>query len=393
MYIIYTIFPLLSDTVSLPVWLPSMASVAFLFVLYPKAFYNTVFYWFLAYAFVLWLYQTMGKPLTIGIGSVQDSKKLLIEYAYILPTISIFCILKYLNDHQLTKRLILWSVVGLYVSFVVSVPLMLKYNSLREALSINGEEFYVAGLPGYSLMHAYTLFIPAICYAVKITRGIRRWIFVVALMLLCYVVYDTFVTTSLIIMISILFFTLIYTDSNTHVSWIVFFIVGIFLVVLYERGFFISVIDWSLPLFEGTPVESKLLDFKESMIQGRIVGGTISVRQERHDKSWVSFGQNPIFGTGEVGGHSSILDRLGGMGIFAGIPFIMIFVSFIQQMVKCYKSRMARTFFWVGIAGGLVFLYQKGLWGSESWLIYMVLMPMIILVIERKELSYGTTTS
>ena len=82
MYIIYTIFPLLSDTVSLPVWLPSMASVVFLFVLYPKAFYNTVFYWFLAYAFVLWLYQTMGKPLTIGIGSVQDSKKLLIEYAY-----------------------------------------------------------------------------------------------------------------------------------------------------------------------------------------------------------------------------------------------------------------------------------------------------------------------
>ena len=300
MYIIYTIFPLLSDTVSLPVWLPSMASVVFLFVLYPKAFYNTVFYWFLAYAFVLWLYQTMGKPLTIGIGSVQDSKKLLIEYAYILPTISIFCILKYLNDYQLTKRLILWSVVGLYVSFVIAVPLMLKYNSLRAALSLDGEVIHVAGLPGYSLMHAYTLFIPAISYVAKISQGIRRWFFVVALLLLCYVVYDTFVTTSLIIMISILFFTLIYTDSNIQVFWIVFFIIGIILVVLFERGFFISVIDWSLPLFDGTPVESKLLDFKESMIQGRIVGGTVSTRQDLHDKSWVSFGQNPIFGAGKV---------------------------------------------------------------------------------------------
>ena len=73
------------------------------------------------------------------------------------------------------------------------------------------------------------------------------------------------------------------------------------------------------------------------------------------------------------------------MGLFAGIPFIMIFVSFIQQMVKCYKSRMARTFFWVGIAGGLVFLYQKGLWGSESWLIYMVLMPFGILTFEDQQ--------
>ena len=96
LYVLYLIFPLLADRFHIPVWLPSMAVVVVLYYLYPKAFVNNTFYWFVAYAAILGIYLLVGKRLTIGIGSVADSRKILIEFAYILPTISIYSILNHL---------------------------------------------------------------------------------------------------------------------------------------------------------------------------------------------------------------------------------------------------------------------------------------------------------
>ena len=114
LYIVYTIFPLFSDIVHLPVWLPSLLSFIVILLLYPKAFLNRTVYWFIAYAGVLFIYFLGRHPLAIGIGSVGDAKKLLIEYAYILPTISIFSVLIYLNDFKLTQLLINLSIVILF---------------------------------------------------------------------------------------------------------------------------------------------------------------------------------------------------------------------------------------------------------------------------------------
>lgn len=393
LYILYTIFPLFADTFHIPVWLPSMAAVGIMVFLYPKAFANNTFYWFVIYAVILALYVAFHRPLTIGIGSVADQKKILIEFAYIFPTLSIFNILLLLKDEKLTQKLVMWSVFILLVSFVVAVPLMLQYNSIREALAEFGEGIYVPGLPGYSLMHAYTLFLPVFCYGVKAFSGRQKWFSLAGLLVLCFVVYDTFVTTSLIIMVFILIVFLLYSEKSRDLFWILFLLILIIFYVLYKMGFFISLIDWIMPTFEDTPVESKLRDFKESMLQGQLTGGTITGRQNLHAISWNSFFQNPFFGTSKVGGHSSIIDRLGGMGMVAGVPFLMIIVSFIRRMRRLYSTRLAKAYFWVGIIAGFVYLYMKGLWGCESWLMYMVLMPMGILSTERKNLSDETTIS
>ena len=98
LYILYTIFPLFGDLFSIPVWLPSLGAFLVMFLLFPSAFANKVFVWFSIYALVLIVYLFLGRPLTIGIGSVVDSKKIFIEFAYILPSISILSILLYLND-------------------------------------------------------------------------------------------------------------------------------------------------------------------------------------------------------------------------------------------------------------------------------------------------------
>ena len=204
------------------------------------------------------------------------------------------------------------------------------------------------------------------------------------LFFLCFVIYSTFVTTSLIIMVIILLITILYSNKNDTLLWVSLILVSLFFYILYEFGFFISVIDKIMPAFEGTAVEPKLLDLKRSMIQGELAGGSLTARQNLHAISWNSFFQNPFFGTSKVGGHSSLIDRFGGMGMVAGFPFLMMIVSFIRQTAKIYRTKMAKTFFWMGVIVGLMFLYLKGNWGCESWLVYCVLMPMGILSYENK---------
>ena len=384
LYILYLTFPLFADIFHIPVWLPSMAAVAVMVYLYPKAFANKTFYWFLAYAMILGIYVLVGRPLTIGIGTVADSKKIFIEFAYILPTIGVFSVLYHLEDHELMMKMVKWTLLSLYVSFIVATPLMIRYNSLREALKEQGENLTVTGLPGYSLMHAYTLFVPLMGYMWKVAKGGKKWIALAGLLTLCVVVYYTFITTSLILMVAVLLITIFYSDKNYVLMWLLFVFGVLILYILYEFGFFISLIDWIMPAFEGTAVENKLLDFKASMIQGELTGGSLTVRQNRHNISWNSFFQNPFFGTSIVGGHSSLIDRFGGMGAMVGIPFLMIFVSFIHQIKRRYQTRMAKTFFWIGIVIGFIFLYMKGNWGCEDWLVYFVLMPMGILTFEKQ---------
>lgn len=380
LYILNLVFPLFGDVFSIPVWLPSLSTFAIMLLLYPKAFANKVIFWFLVYAFVLAAYAFAGRYLTIGIGRVGSIKKMFIEFAFILPSISIFGILCYLKDFDLTKKLVSWSIFILFISFIVAVPLLVQYSSIRQALwEENSEEaLSIPGLPSYSLMHSYVMILAAIGYFVRVSKGKKKIIPLILLLVLSFVIYDTFVTTSLVVMILVLLFTIFYSKDNIIPLSIVF---GL-LLILYESGFFVTIIDWILPAFRNMPVEEKLIDFKTSILQGSITGGTLTGRMGYHALSMRSFLSNPIFGTSVVGGHSTLLDRFGGLGLVCGIPYVMMIISFVRQSEKELKTRMAKAFFWVGVIVALIFMYSKGNWGAESWLMFVVLMPSSIYVFE-----------
>lgn len=387
-YIIYVIFPLFADIIKLPQWLPSIVATTIMVALYPQALANKTFFWLILYIFVLTIYLLLGHSLTIGIGSATDSKKILIESAYILPPVCIFSILYYLKDEILTRKLVVWSLVLLFISFIVEIPLMRQYESLRDAYKQEQQELQpsIPGLPSYSLMHAYTLFLPVFCYLIKALSGRKRILAWTGLIVLCFMIYETFITTSLILMIGVLVFTIIYSDTKTATFFATYGFIFLLIYFLFENGAFIVIIDWIMPAFDGTPVQDKLIDFKDSMIEGHLTGSSISSRMDHHAISRNAFFENPIFGTSVAGGHSSLLDRLGGIGLFGTIPFIMIFISFIKIMKKRYQTKKPLVFFWVGVIFAFIYLYNKGNWSSENWLVCLVLMPFGLLAYEKETL-------
>jgi hypothetical protein len=371
------------------VWLPSIAICAIIAKLYQQTYSNDTFKWLVVYAVVLVFNMLIGRPLSIGIGSIADSKKFLVEMAYILPSVSIFSVMVNIRDNELLAKLMKWSVVILYASFIVAVPLMLSYNSIREAMveAENQESLKVLGLPSYGLMHAYTLFLPVLCFCVKAFEGKMKLFYSFGLVVLCFVIYDTFVTTSLVLMIFVLIFTVLFSEKQQQQSLLAMFVAAVIFFVLYEVGFFVTLIDLIMPFFEDTAVEPKLIDIKNSMMQGHVTGESITARQEHHAVSIESFLSNPIFGSAQSEGHSTLLDRFGGMGLVVGVPYVMIIISFVKRMSLMYKTKMAKMFFKIGVLVSFVYLYNKGNWGSESWLFLMVLLPFGLLAAEQNVMN------
>ena len=327
LYILYTIVPIVQDVTGFEVRMVNLTTFLILFVLFPRAYTNLSIYWFLVYATILAIYVLFGKPLTIGIGSVGDSKKIFIEYAFFLPSLSIFSILFYLKDNRLYKIISVAAILSLTISFIYMMPQLLSNSNilrLSVAASLEGKSTFF-GMPSYSLMHAYVLLLPAFLFGFRIFKSWQKWGMLLVLALLLFIIVNTYITTSLVIALIIVSFTLLF-DIHNMVRSIIFIILLFFIIyILHISDVFIQIFNFLIAFFDGTDAQSKMEDFKLLYLTGEIgKSSNLAGRSNLHNISWSAFFDNILFGSSPVGGHSSLIDRLGGMGLLAFIPFIMI---------------------------------------------------------------------
>lgn len=383
--------PIIPDITGIPVWIVNLSVFVVFLVLYPRAYTNPVIYWFLAYATILAIYVLLGKPLTIGIGDVHDSKKIIIEYAFFLPSLSIFSILYYLNDFRIFKIISFFSLVFIVLSFSYLIPMILIKNTiLRDALYLaqynNIETF---AIPNYSLMHAYIIALPAILYCLKTYKSWEKWVMMLAITVMSvFIIIHTYITTSIVVTFSVIVFALLFTEQNIVKSFLFIFPLFFIIYILHLYGVFVQLFDSLIEYFNGTAVQHKIETFKYIYLNGYIldVGESITARMNYHAMSWKAFSENILIGgSSPVGNHSSLIDRLGGMGLLAFIPFIMIILSQIKMSLKVLKNTEQRIFYYLGVVSAFAILYQKGLFGQEGWLFMMVLLPGIIIMFRNEK--------
>ena len=386
LYIIYLIFPLFSDIINLPTWLlPSVVSFVFLLLYSRVIIRNKTFLWFLGYGVVAFLFILAGRQIKLDIGTSNSMYQLIIEYAFFLPSILMGIILTEMNDNSILKRLSLYSIVLLFISFVFILP-QLNTIDLR-TLTLMEENENVMGVMGYTLLHVYVVVFPVFIMACTCRKNNKKIPYLALLILVFYIIIKSSITTTLLIAIGILLFSFGYYNKSKFITTATFiFIISIF---LYLTGWIINILDWIAPFFEDTVVAEKIEDMRSSLLVGRTVG-VVSGRQNLHAISWNGFFSNIIIGGGTFGGHSCIVDRLACMGLLGFIPYVMIYISLIRQWKKIIVIHKYRYFYYLGIVAAGVLLYSKGLFGQEGNLFLMVLLPMLITYFQNNEQSSGT---
>lgn len=385
-FIIYSIFPLFADMTGIPVFIPALVVVGALFVLFPKAFMGISTKWFIVYIGVLFLYIILGQPIFInGLNqSLPPLYRIIIESAWILPNITIMNVLLYKNDVRLF-RVIGYGSIGLLVaSFLYILPMVMESaNYLRDDL---GELDVIRpiGLPGYDLMHAYTLMILPLFLLVKKIKGEKRYLYIAILLLFVYMVIQTAVTTSLVVMSVAVLFTSFFNANKLRQS--VFALGGLLFVgyVLYQYGIFLSLLDNLIPYFEGTAVSFKLEDLHTSMEQGQITGESLTGRMDYHQISKDAFWSNPIVGSHNAGGHSKILDILGFMGVIVFLPYFMMLYASLKRYAFRLEDRELKSYLYFSFVLAAVYLYTKGVFGNPGYLFMFVIVPSIIFSIRNK---------
>ncbi len=381
-FILYIVFPLVADLLPIPIATISLTVTVALFLLYPSAIMkNKTFLWFFIYASVLFLYLALGKFLAIGIGTVQDSRKIIIEFAFILPSLVIFSILQHFNDYQLYKKIGRVSLIIILLSFIYYIPIIINDPVLlRDAMYYEKEELPVKGLPNYTLLHAYIIAFPAQLYGISKFDGWKKRGMIAIAVLFMYIIINTSITTSLIIGLGLVVFALLYSPKKKMASLMKIALFFCFIYALYLLGAFVSILDWAIDFFEGTATQMKMMDFKDILQGGSTENAaTIAGRANYHDISIRAFFANPFVGTSPVGGHSNFLDRLGGLGLLGFIPYLMLFYTQFRAYLKQITDSTQRIYYFVGFFATLVFAYNKGLFGQEGWLFMLIILPSMLL--------------
>lgn len=377
LYLAYTLFPVLRDLLPLPTGLLNVLVPVMIVLLEPKSVQNRPFIWFVIYMLVLLIYVGAGKDLpTMGIAEYDSHRLIIIEGGFIAPALTIWSVLKSRNKYQLYKAVTVISLFFIIIELFYLTPLVLTNSNLLRSTVEGYYNYSFIGIPRYAYVHAIVLITPVLLFAVFHCHYLGKIGILLVLLSFTIIVFKSDVTTIIIIFVVdvILSFFFYYTKNNVTLIIITFFILSTIL-VLYATG----AIDWVFErisdLANGTSFSNKMKSVGSHFSGDEYNGGTYNERLGLHRESWKAFTNNIITGSTPVGNHSSILDRLGGLGLIGFVPYICIFTTFIKRERKNLSSLMVRRFFYLVTGSTFLLLYQKGLFGEEGWLFFLVICP------------------
>jgi len=385
-YIGFLIFPVIPVVTNIPLWAVSIGTAGLLFLLYPSYVFQSRFmrcFWI--YIAVLFMYCLVGHKFWInGLGENSLYHNLLIETAWTLPNLLICNVLLINKDKRLIKIIGLGSIALLFISFTTVLPtLMNSAGILRENLRVEDDmDQFNPMLPSYTLMSAYSFFFPVLCYGVIVSNGRKKAFCLIMTAILFYVIYKTEITTSLLAVLIMIIYTLTYRENVVSMIF-VSVVMGLIIILLYQTGIILMFVEWLQRIYDGTVVASKLQGFHDSITGEKLQGNDIEVRIYYRQVSWDSFLHNPFWGGGKVMGHSSIIDRMGSMGLLGFIPWIIMLIDNVKTWYYSIEDKCGRFFYLGGIFIVFIFLYNKGLFSCEGFLFMIVILPSSIMAIKR----------
>lgn len=399
-YIVYVTLPIFSQLLSrfhVSIQLASIAVLVATLVACPKAFNSKSTLWLGAYIAVLALYVLIGKSLTIS--SISDEKgnvfKFLMEMAFILPSFALMSGWLYFKDQMITAILGLTVIASFGVSFLYLIPMtLIDHNILR--IAMDSEEAGLEGIigaPRYSLMHAYVILVAPLMYGLRFLKGRDRWIVAILAVMLVYMILHTYIATTIVILVVTVFAGFILEPKNEPKMLSKTAISVVVVALLLVTGVIGELLAYSGSFFEDSYAEGKYQDLLQFVTTGQASSGNaVQSRQSLHSLSWESFFRNPIVGTSKVGGHSNLLDRLGGMGLICFIPYVMLLFSVAKRFYGILSRKSgARPFYLMSAAAVFLLLYSKGLFSYEGWAFFALILPVILKLFEDRLLYPADT--
>lgn len=310
---------------------------------------------------------------------------LLIEFAWVLPSIAIGGILTKMDKHSI-KTVFRTFIITFALSLIYIVPVAMTNTSAIRSICVAdmfGQEVdhellaYVPGFWGYTMFHivalSLALFWGLAFYCTSFKARITYLCLFVGAMI---VVVQSCISTTQFYMIIVVVMLLWHQWEKAHTVVTVFIIIGIALVATNLN----AVLDFLMDYYQGTSVVPKLIDIKDLINGGTGYHSTIDGRLNYQQDALDAFYRNIFIGdTYSGGGHSIILNRLGSLGLIGFIPFILMIYYQFRQWYKL-MPKISRYYFLLSWAGAALLMYSKNCFNQEGYLFICIVIPISCLM-------------
>lgn len=386
-YILTATNTFISSHELIPLEYLSFIVVIFVIFFYPQSLLNNAFYAVILYLLVNLIFLAFNRQVMMS-PSAGDTpfRRVIIEFAFILPAISIFSVLVHIKDDDILMKIVGSFIISMLFTFFVTIPATIVDSSLLRFAALQiGQDTRIAstfssfGFPSYTSLHSYGILFPVLIGLIKFSRGYRRWFWLIFFCLVSYIIVKSAITSLLIT--SLVSLIVLFLRSQGSKYFLLKFISVLSAGILtYALNIFERFIILLVSFYEGTSAEPKMKDLEAYYFNGSS-SKNVDVRQSLHEISWMSFERSPIWGFDKVGGHSVLLDHLAASGILGFFPYMMIFFYVFFYWRKYINNTGAMLYYGLGLLVGVLLLSQKGLFGQEGFLTLFIFIPGLVKII------------
>jgi hypothetical protein len=215
------------------------------------------------------------------------------------------------------------------------------------------EETFLKGITGFEITYSVVLLVPCILFLISQLNKANRS-FVIAFFILAIVyIYMCGYTIAILITLLVIFIHL-YMSASGFKKLLLLFPIIVTLVMAIDRSVVVNIVNVLVDKIELRPVQMRLIALIDLIMHGDSSSDSLA-RFSLYKQSLDGFMESPILGifvldsNYELSGHSTMLDMLGGSGLFGFMPFCMFLCysyKYSQRYIKNtqYKKCIISTY-------------------------------------------------
>ncbi len=306
---------------------------------------------------------------------------------FLIIIFSIFNFYIYYDQQGQEQYLLTFCFIDIVIASIYSIIRLVEHPNLSRYLTTGHVSDYTAvdvrGIVSYAVIYGIVLYLPVILYKIRNTRGYLR-IFWFVFFILCLVVeyYAQFTIAIILCLVgvSIYYYVGNITSSLKLISRIVLVILLLILVFTFDKILLFMLESTFFPY----EVQARIEEIYSFLYASQQSNSTDLVsRLIRYSQSFNAIFSNylmgkVLWGHGEIGEHSEILDVIANYGVL----YFSLLVVFFVNGLKAYLSKLPkreRLIYWVSICIFLIISFVNTSMWSATMISLFGIVPSLLL--------------
>lgn len=262
------------------------------------------------------------------------------------------------EKYEMLKKLAVAVLLMLVITGITTFAGLIVYPELARDLAAFSNDNIIGistryNIGGYDIVYCVVLAIPLYCLVIekKVTTGIKKFLEILIFIIsLIFIVKTQYTTAMLLGIVSFGMIILIRKFDLKRLG--ILALLGLVFLSVYKGEISNGLIKVSYSI-ESQSISQRLEELAKALDGGKVTGEDMTERGNAYGKSIEAFLEHPVLGTWissdniELGGHSTVLDLMAGVGLPGFLLILYTFFYIEKLLLSRVENEITRKY--VGI--------------------------------------------